>query len=146
MKRSSCCGSVVNKSDYEVAGSIPASLSGLRVWRCCELWCRSQTRHRSGIAVAVVQASNYSSDQTPSLGTSICHECGPKKTKKRNQKTIFLKTKQNRLFRYTNTESHYQQVYQPRNVKRCLTCRKKMSYPRRKFGSTEKNEETYQKY
>ena len=31
-----------------------ASLSGLRIQRCCELWCRLQTQLRSGIAVAVV--------------------------------------------------------------------------------------------
>ena len=30
-----------------------ASLSGLRIQRCCELWCRSKTRLRSGVAVAV---------------------------------------------------------------------------------------------
>ena len=29
------------------------------------------------------QASSYSSDLTPSLGTSICRGCGPKKTKKK---------------------------------------------------------------
>jgi len=28
-----------------------------------------------------VKAGSYSSDSTPSLGTSICHRCGPKKTK-----------------------------------------------------------------
>ena len=30
-----------------------ASLSGLRIWHCRELWCRSQTRLGSGIAVTV---------------------------------------------------------------------------------------------
>ena len=30
-----------------------ALLSGLRIWDCHELWCRSQVRLRSGIAVAV---------------------------------------------------------------------------------------------
>ena len=30
-----------------------ASLSGLRIWRRRELWCRSQTQPGSGIAVAV---------------------------------------------------------------------------------------------
>ena len=29
-------------------------LSGLRIWRCCELWCRSQTWLGSHIAVALV--------------------------------------------------------------------------------------------
>ena len=59
-----------------------ASLSGLRIQRCHELWCRSQTRLRSGMAVAVVQASSYSSNKTPSLGISLCRGCGPKKTKR----------------------------------------------------------------
>ena len=31
-----------------------ASLSGLRIWCCQELCCRSQTQLRSGVAVAVV--------------------------------------------------------------------------------------------
>ena len=31
-----------------------ASLSGLRIQHCCELWCRLQTQLGSGIAVAVV--------------------------------------------------------------------------------------------
>ena len=31
--------------------------------------------------MAVVQASGYSSDSTPSLGTSICHGCSPRKDK-----------------------------------------------------------------
>ena len=29
-----------------------ASLSGLKIWHCRELWCRWQTRLRSGVAVA----------------------------------------------------------------------------------------------
>ena len=33
-----------------------ASLSGSRIWRCCELWYRSQTWLRSGIDVAVAVA------------------------------------------------------------------------------------------
>ena len=48
---------------------------------CCELWCSSQMWLGSGIAVAVVYASSCSCYWTPSLGTSICLECGPKKTK-----------------------------------------------------------------
>ena len=58
-----------------------ASRSGLRIQRCRELWCRSQTRLRSCVAVAVVWAGGYRSNWTPSLGTSICLGCGPKKTK-----------------------------------------------------------------
>ena len=36
---------------------------------------------RSGVAVTMAVASSCSSDLTPSLGTSICHRCSPKKTK-----------------------------------------------------------------
>ena len=61
-----------------------ASLSGLRIWRYSELWCRSQTRLRCGVAVAV--ASGYNSDLTPSLGTSIYHRFGPKETKEKRKK------------------------------------------------------------
>ena len=63
-----------------------ASLSGLRIQPCCELWCRSQMHLRSGIAVAMAQAGSYRSDWTPGLGTSICHRCGPKKNKKEKKK------------------------------------------------------------
>jgi len=38
------------------------------------------------VAVAVAVASSYRSDWTPSLGTSICQECGPEKTKKKKEK------------------------------------------------------------
>ena len=65
------------------------SLSGLRIWCCCELWCRLQTQFRSGVAVAVAVAvaGSCSSDLTPSLRTSMCHrECGPKKEKKKKKK------------------------------------------------------------
>ena len=39
---------------------------------------------RSRVAVAVVEAGNCSSDSTPSLGTSMCREGGPKKTNEIN--------------------------------------------------------------
>ena len=61
-----------------------ALLSGLRIWQCHELWCRSQTQLRSH--VAVVWVYSCSSDSTPSLGTSICHWCGPKWTRKTGRK------------------------------------------------------------
>ena len=64
------------------------SLSGLRIRCCHEPWCRSQTWLGSVVAVALAWASGYSSDLTPSLGTSICRGCGPKKTKK-----MLLRTK-----------------------------------------------------
>lgn len=70
-------------SIHEDAGS----LSGLRIWHCRELWCRSQTQLGPGVAVAVVKVGSYSSNLTPSLGTSICHRCGLKKqTNKKKEK------------------------------------------------------------
>ena len=63
-----------------------ARLSGLRIQRCYKLQCRSQTWLGSGVAVAVVWASSYRSHSTPSLGTSICRRCGPKR-KKQNKQT-----------------------------------------------------------
>ena len=44
-------------------------------------------KFRSCAAVAVAQASGYSSDSTPSLETSIGRRCSPEKDKK---KTIFF--------------------------------------------------------
>ena len=85
---SSCCGSAETNltSIHEDTDPIPALFSGLRIQHCCELWCRSQTWLGSGVAVAVALASSYSSNSTSSLGTSICHHCGPKKTKKKDKK------------------------------------------------------------
>ena len=40
----------------------------------------------SHVAVAVAYAGSCSSDSTPSLGTSICPGCGPKKEKKKKEK------------------------------------------------------------
>ena len=62
-----------------------ALLSGWRIQCCCELWCRSQMRLGSAIAVVVAYASSCSSDLTTRLGTSICRKCGTKKKKKKNQ-------------------------------------------------------------
>ena len=42
-------------SILEDAGSIPG-FSGLSIQRCCELWCMSQMRLRSQVAVAVTVA------------------------------------------------------------------------------------------
>ena len=48
-----------------------APLSGLRIQRCHEPGCRSQTRLRSGVAMAVTQACSCSPHLTPSLGTAL---------------------------------------------------------------------------
>ena len=62
---------------HEDAGLIPVLGSGLRIWRCLELWGRSQMRLQSCIAVTVVQAGSCSSDLTPSLEISICYGLNP---------------------------------------------------------------------
>ena len=73
---------------------VPWWLSGLKIWCCHELQCRSQMRLRSRFAVAVAKASSCSSDLTPSLGAFICLRYSPEKTKKTktNDKCcVFLK-------------------------------------------------------
>ena len=62
-----------------------ASLSGLRIQRCCKLWYRLQTLLGSRVAVAVAVAGSYCSNLTPSLGTSICWG-RPKKKKEAKKK------------------------------------------------------------
>ena len=62
------------------------SLRGSRILHCPELWCRSQMWLGSHIALAVASAGGYSSNSAPSLGTSICHGCGPKKTHTKKDK------------------------------------------------------------
>ena len=63
-----------------------ASLNGLRVQCCHELWCRSQTQLGSHVAVAPAWADSQSSNSTPSLGTSICLGCSPRKDKNKTKK------------------------------------------------------------
>ena len=86
---SSSLGAVVNESDQEPRGFWVRSLtllSGLGIWHCRELWCRSKTRLGSRVAVALIQTGSYSSHQTPSLGTSICQGIHPRKGKKPKKK------------------------------------------------------------
>ena len=61
----------------------PPSASGIQ--HCHELWCSLQTWLGSCIVVAC--AGSYSSNSTPSLGTSTCLRCSPKKQKKRKSMT-----------------------------------------------------------
>ena len=72
-----------------------ALLSRLRIHCCQELRCRSKTQLGSCVAVAVAQASSYSSNLTPSLGTSMSCGCSPGKNKtkqKGNPKYFYYDT------------------------------------------------------
>ena len=85
--RSSRCGAAETNltRSHEVAVRSLASLSGLRIWCCCELRCRSQMWLVSCVAVAVAVTGSCSSYWTLSLGTSsICYKRGPKKQKKKH--------------------------------------------------------------
>ena len=73
-------------SNHEDTGLIPGLTCWLRIPHCWELWCRSKVQVGPGMAVAVALAGGYSSDSTPSLGVSIYHGFGPKKTKKKKKK------------------------------------------------------------
>ena len=75
-------------SNHEDEGSIPALYQWVK-GLVLPLWCRSQTWLGShgavAIAVAVAVAGSYSSDSNPSLGTSICCGCSPKKKGKKKK-------------------------------------------------------------
>ena len=74
-------------SIHKDTGSIPG-LAQVKDPTLPQLWFRSQTWLGSCVTMAVVWAGGCSSDLTPSLGSSICHRCGPKnqtKTKQKNQ-------------------------------------------------------------
>ena len=116
-ERSSRCGAAeMNPTrNNEVVGLIPGLLSGSRIRHCHELWCRLKTRLGSCITVAVVWAGSYSSDWTPSLGTSTYLRYGPKKIKKKN------KTQKTKLKEMLGTERlclHKTQMLQCDGIRR----------------------------
>ena len=82
-------------------------LSGLTIQHCCELWCRLQTRLGSRVAVVLAQASGYSSNSTPSLGSSMCHESSPRNGKKTKQTN---KQKRNEKGKTTTDPTEIQRI------------------------------------
>ena len=60
-----------------------ASLRGLRIRCCWELWCRSQTGLGSRFALSMVTAGSGIPHWPPPLGTSISRKCTPEKKKKK---------------------------------------------------------------
>ena len=69
-----------------------ASLSGLRILRCCELWYRLQMWLGSGVGVAVAQAGSGSSNSTPCWEISTCCRCGQKKQKQNKTRLMYMRT------------------------------------------------------
>ena len=71
-----------------------SSFSGLRIWHHHELWCRLQTQGLDPALLwlwcGVVWVSSYSSNLTPSLGTSICCGVALQKAKKKKKSTLVI--------------------------------------------------------
>ena len=78
-------------SIHENMGSIPGITPWVKDLALRELCCRSQMWLGSPTAVTVMWAGSYSSNSTPSLGTSICRG-GPKKMEKKKKRKCFLLT------------------------------------------------------
>ena len=75
-----------------------ALINGLGIQCCCNLRHRWQIQFRSHVAMAIVQASSYSSDLIPSLGTSICCRSSPKKKKKKKKSVLLLVTSEQNFY------------------------------------------------
>ena len=58
-----------------------ASLSELRIWRCCGLWCRLEMRLGSRIAMAVASAGSCGSESTPAWELPCAVDSALKKKK-----------------------------------------------------------------
>ena len=76
--------------NHDVAGSIPDLAQWVKHLALPRAVVQVEDTARIWHSVAVAQAGGNSSDQTPSLGTSICHDCSPKKIKKKKKKRFVL--------------------------------------------------------
>ena len=83
-----------------------ASLCGLRIQCCHEIWWRSQTWLGSVIAVAVADPGSCSSDSTSILGTYICCRRGTKKKKKKKKNKFFFHLS-NKKIKIINLQTKY---------------------------------------
>ena len=72
--------------NHGVVGSIPGLAQWLKIWLCCELWCRLQMQLGSGIAVALAQAGGYSSNSTPSWEPPYATDISLIKKKRKEKK------------------------------------------------------------
>ena len=67
--------------NHEVVVWSLASFSGLRIQHCLELWCRFQMWLGSQRCCGCGVCQRLELHETPSLGKSICHRCGPRNDK-----------------------------------------------------------------
>ena len=70
--------------NHEVAGSIPGIARGLRIQSCRELWCRSQTRLGSCVAVAVARPAAATPIRPLAWEPPYATDVALEKTKKKN--------------------------------------------------------------
>ena len=81
---SSCSGAAETTQLVAMRMRVPslASLSELRILRCCELWCGWLWHRLTAVALILPLAAPPLSH--PSLGTSIFQGCSPKTNKQKN--------------------------------------------------------------
>ena len=104
-------------------------LGGLRIWCCYELRCTSQMWLGSGVAVAAAQAS--SSNLTPSLGTSMCCRCGPKKKKKKKLLDSYQESKYMQEDRGSGVRKT--QIHTPVLLNSCVSLNKLLNFSKLSF-------------